>query len=240
MGDLAAQIDRGRARLGPQPAYRRRGVEHLDVPRGDIELDVDMENVADGTYLWGVLVTERHPDGPPTVGYRPFVSWNPSASDGELDAFARFWDWLTETRSAAGASGRTLRAYCYSKAAENGQMTRIAGRLGREDEVEAFIASDQWVDLYEVFGSQLVTGTRMGLKVVATVAGFRWRGDDAGGGQAMVRFAEAASDVDDATRADARRWLLEYNEDDVRATAALREWLDGPGRLLPSVAAIRP
>jgi predicted RecB family nuclease len=36
-------------------------------------------------------------------------------------------------------------------------------------------------------------------------------------------------------RAAAQEWILEYNEDDVRATAALREWLDGPARDLPSI-----
>ena len=235
MGDLAGQIDRVRARIGPHPAYRRRGVDRLDVPRGDIELDVDMENAADGTYLWGVLVTEHHQGRPPTVDYRPFVSWNPVAAEGELDAFTRFWDWLRGQRAAAVATGRTLRAYCYSKAAENGQMRRIAQPLGLEEEVEAFIGSDQWVDLYEVFGRQLVTGTRIGLKMVAPLAGFRWRGNDASGSQAMVRFAEATSDCDDAVRSRARCWILEYNEDDVLATAALRNWLDGEARLLPSV-----
>ena len=34
----------------------------------------------------------------------------------------------------------------------------------------------------------------------------------------------------------ARRRILEYNEDDVRATLALRKWLDGPARSIPSVA----
>jgi predicted RecB family nuclease len=238
MGDFAGQIDRARARLGPHSAYLRREVDQLDIPRGDIELDVDMENVADGTYLWGVLVTERDRGGPPAVDYLPFVSWDPSAAQGELDAFARFWGWLTETLTAATTSGRTLRAYCYSKAAENGQMRRIAARLGLEGEVETFITSDEWVDLYEVLGGQLVTGTRMGLKLVAPLAGFHWRGDEAGGGQAMVRFVEATSDDDDAIRSEARRWILEYNEDDVRATAALRNWLDGPARLLPSVAEV--
>jgi predicted RecB family nuclease len=79
----------------------------------------------------------------------------------------------------------------------------------------------------------------MGLKTVAPLAGFRWRGEEAGGGQAIVRFAEAVSDHDDAVRSEARRWILEYNEDDVRATAALRDWLDGEARLLPSVADCR-
>ena len=130
------------------------------------------------------------------------------------------------------------RAYCYSKSAENSQMRRNAGRLGLEDKVAAFLSSEQWVDLYAVFRDQLVTGTTMGLKVVAELAGFRWRSEDAGGGQAMVRYAEAIGDPDVMIRTEARRWLLDYNEGDVRATAALREWLDGHARLLPSVKEI--
>ena len=54
----------------------------------------------------------------------------------------------------------------------------------------------------------------------------------------MVRYAEAVGDPDEVTRAEARRWLLEYNEDDVRATATVREWLDRDGRRLPSVEEI--
>lgn len=240
IGDLPGQIDLARARLGLHPACRRRGVNRLDVPRGDIEIDVDMENVEQGTYLWGVLFTERYLGSPPVVEYRPFVSWDPSTSRGELDAFARFWDWLRDQRATAAASARSLRAYCYSKAAENGQMRRIAACLGLEDEVEAFTTSDQWIDLYAVFRDQLLTGTTIGLKTVAHLAGFRWRGEDIGGGQAMVRYAEAIGNSDVAVQTAARRWILEYNEDDVRATATLREWLDGEARALPSVEEIGP
>jgi hypothetical protein len=239
IGDLPGQIDRARARLAPEPAYRRRGVDRLDVPRADIEIDVDMENVEQGTYLWGALLTERRPGGPPAVEYLPFVSWDPETSTGELDAFARFWGWLRGQREAAAASDRSLHAYCYSKSAENSQMRRIAGRLGLEDEVEAFLASEQWVDLYAIFRDQLVTGTTIGLKRVAQLAGFHWRSEDAGGGQAIVRYAEAIGDPDGVIRSQARRWLLEYNEDDVRATAALRAWLDGGARLLPSVEQVQ-
>jgi len=240
MGDLPEQIDRARARLGPLPAYRGRGIDELDVPRGDVEVDVDMENGELGTYLWGVLHTTHHDEDNPTVTYLPFVSWDRSTLAGELDAFSRFWAWLRARRAEAAEVGRSLRVYCYNKGAEGTHMRRIAARLGLEDEVEAFLSSDDWIDLFAVVRDQLVTGTAMGLKTVAKLAGFEWRGEDGGGGLAIVRYAEAVDDPDPEVRAAARRWILEYNEDDVRATAALRQWLDTEARLLPSVADIIP
>ena len=64
----------------------------------------------------------------------------------------------------------------------------------------------------------------MGLKETAPLAGFAWRFDDAGGSLAMVKYDQATDeDVDAVARERARQWILDYNEDDVRATAALRE-----------------
>jgi predicted RecB family nuclease len=116
-------------------------------------------------------------------------------------------------------------------------MTRLADRLGVRDEVDAFLASDEWVDLLEVVRKQLVTGRSMGLKETAPLAGFAWRFDDAGGTLAMVKYDEAVDDESDSeVRSAAAQWILDYNEDDVRATAALRSWLDGAARMLPSIA----
>ncbi len=56
----------------------------------------------------------------------------------------------------------------------------------------------------------------------------------------MVRYLEATSDEDDGVCAEARRWILDYNEDDVRATARLREWLDQTASLLPSIEGVAP
>ncbi len=233
--DLPTHIDNARARLGPQPAYRRRGADRVTVPRADIEIDVDMENVAAGCYLWGTLFNERDASGAVGSEYVPFVSWDPDTARGEIEAFLAFWEWLTDLRREAAKRRTSLLAYCYSKGAENGQLRRLAALCGLTDDVDELLHSDQWVDLYPIVKQQLVTGHGMGLKTVAPIAGFTWRGPEVGGDLAMVRYIEATSAADEPVRDEARRWILEYNEDDVRATAALREWLDQRAGLLPSI-----
>jgi len=236
LGDLPQQIDNARARIGPSSAYRRRGIDHVVVPRADIEIDVDMENVNEGCYLWGTLLNERGASGSVASAFVPFVSWNPDTALGEIEAFLTFWEWFTELRSEAVRRGASFRAYCYSQGAENGQLRRLALRCGVEDEVEDFIQSEQWVDLLPMVRDQLITGLpSMGLKTVAPITGFSWRGPEVGGQMAMVSYIEAMSDPDEAVRASAQQWILDYNEDDVRATAALREWLDQSASLLPSI-----
>jgi predicted RecB family nuclease len=237
--NLSVQIDLARARLGPAPAYRRRGVDRIAVPRGDVEVDVDMENVTDGCYLWGALVTDRR-GTVPRSHYVACATWDPDLARGELDAFDEFWSWFTAERARVQAKGATFRAYCYSRSAEEGQMRRIAARLHRDEEVGAFLASDDWVDLYEVVRQHLVTGRSLGLKQTAPLAGFAWRADEVGGDLAMVAYDRAVDDADPAAQAEARDWILEYNEDDVRATAALREWLDRSAGELPSIAEAGP
>ena len=199
-----------------------------------------MENVTGGCYLWGTLLNEREPSGAVSSAYVPFVSWDPDTARGEMEAFLAFWEWLRDLRREAAKRGASLLAYCYSQGAENGQLRRLAARCGLEDDVDDLLHSDQWVDLYPVVTKQLVTGRGMGLKKVAPMAGFSWRGPEVGGDLAMVRYIEATSAADESVRESARRWILEYNEDDVRATAALREWLDQNASLLPSIEDAAP
>ncbi len=233
---VAGQIELARARIGALPAYRRRGVAEVVVPRADVEVDVDMESTNDGCYLWGALVTDRRQPGAP-ARYTSFATWDADLEEAELVAFGRFWMWFRAERERAAAEGASFRAYCYSKSAEEVQMTRLADRLGVRDEVDAFLGSDEWVDLLEIVRGQLVTGRSMGLKSTAPLAGFSWRFDDADGTLAMVKYDEGVDDQADATtRVAAVQWILDYNEDDVRATAALRAWLDGAARMLPSIA----
>jgi predicted RecB family nuclease len=240
VSNAALQIELARARIGAASAYRKRGIERITVPRADVEVDVDMENTNAGCYLWGALVTDRRTGAPPARSVA-FASWDPDIESGELLAFKAFWAWFTGERARAAAEGASFRAYCYSKSAEQGQMTRIADLLGLRDEVDEFLASDDWVDLLEVVRAQLITGRGMGLKETAPLAGFSWRAGDSAGTLAMVKYEQAIDDEADAVgRATAQQWILEYNEDDVRATAALRDWLDGPAQDLPSIGAAAP
>ncbi|WP_301546811.1 TM0106 family RecB-like putative nuclease [Gordonia sp. X0973] len=207
--------------------------EKTPVARADVEVDVDMESYGeDGAYLWGTLLTDRTDPSRPVV-YRPFVTWRPLPTTAEAESFAAFWAWLSAERAEAEAAGKTFAAYCYSEHAENrwlrGSADRFAGLPGvpSRAEVEAFIASPQWVDVYAAVSANFYCPSGKGLKRVAPVAGFHWRDEEAGGAASMDWYALAVG-LDGSTPDETQRTrLLQYNEDDVWATKILREWMDG-------------
>ncbi|MDG3014274.1 TM0106 family RecB-like putative nuclease [Speluncibacter jeojiensis] len=214
-----------KAWLAGVPLVRR--FDAVSVARADVEVDVDMESYQEhGAYLWGTLTTIDGVDH----GYRPFVTWDPLPTTDEARSFAQFWEWLMDVRATAAADGKTFAAYCYSKMAENrwliGSAQRFAGMPGIPAlaEVQAFIASPQWVDVYEAVSSQFVCPNGKGLKKIAPIAGFSWRDAEAGGEASMGWYREAVG-YDGAPDLTQRERLLEYNEDDVLATRMLRQWM---------------
>ena len=212
-------------------------VARPSIPRADIEVDVDLEShLDDGAYLWGTLLTLR--DGRPleTVGYKPFVTWARLPGPDEGHSFAEFWRWLAGIRDRAAGQDRSFRAYCYSRSAENGWMLSTAARFGPEGtvavvkgvpsvaEVRRFVSSPQWVDVHEAVTTQFISTAGLGLKVVAPVAGFHWRDPEAGG-EASIGWYRDAQTASGSERDAGRERILTYNEDDVRATRAVREWI---------------
>lgn len=222
-GSLAGAIDVARVAVSGQGAlHRRRGVDEVDVPAVDIEIDIDMENTLDGTtYLWGALAGGV---------YVPVVDWGRPSELLEAQLFARFWAWVAQQHDAAHDSGRSIAFYCWSAGAERGALTSGAalaethlGMAGVSDAVAAFVAGDEFVDLLQVLRTQLESGGSNGLKAIAPRAGFSWRDEEPSGDLSMLWHRTAVGGADD--EAAARQRLLDYNEDDVRATAAVRRWL---------------
>lgn len=213
-----------------------RRVHRVEVPRGDVEIDVDMESFVDsGAYLWGCWLSGADVGEAP--GYRSFVTWEPLPSDDEARSFAEFWTWFGSVRRRASERGLSFRAYCYNELAENRWMLasaeRFAGKPGIPTvaEVREFIESDQWVDLFLAVRDQFLCPNGKGLKVIAPSAGFAWRDAEAGGENSMRWYRDAVGLGGGPPSPAQRLRLLEYNEDDVRATWTLRRWMTSPAVL---------
>jgi predicted RecB family nuclease len=222
-----------RAWLADLTLVRRVRDVAASVPRADVEVDVDMESFGDsGAYLWGCLLSGDRLAEP--SGYRAFATWDPLPTRDEARSFAEFWTWLRAVRAAANAAGRTFRAYCYNELAENrwllASADRFAGLPGipSRAEVSAFIGSDEWVDLFRIVSDVFLCARGKGLKTVAPAAGFHWRDPEAGGENSMRWYRDAVGFDGESPSTTQRDRLLEYNEDDVRATYALRAWMTSP------------
>jgi predicted RecB family nuclease len=207
-------------------------------PTADVEVDIDMESYGDTTYLWGALVSINQPTEGVTPGYRAFVDWGAPTVDSEARIFSEFWSWFSDVRRGCAEQGRSVAAYCFWAQAEDGAMERavatpLADGPTVSDLVEFRTSSpSQWIDLHECAKQQIQTEGPLGLKQLAAAVGFRWRDANPSGEASMLWF-EMASDLDLDTSATYRQRILEYNEDDCRATRALRLWLNGPARELP-------
>ena len=246
---------RARAWLGGLPLVRKSA--EVRVRRADLELDVDMESfLEDGAYLWGTYLT-----GPAvavlglTPGYRAFVSWQPVPDVDEGRAFAAFWTYLTGLRTLAAARGLSFAAYCYSRSAEERWLRSTpvrypdVPRMPSAAQIAEFCASPDWVDIYQEIKDQfLVTGS-MRLKALAPLAGFSWRDPEPGGENSMAWYRAAvaadgrARPVDEdgvvgPVNRDMAERILQYNEDDVLATLALRRWMTDRATEVPTAAEI--
>lgn len=247
-----------RAQVAGIPAFRK--VAATSAPRADVEVDVDMEAYPGaGCYLWGArtngsytpFVTWADP-GPDGLG---------GTSEGAN--FTMFWHWLMDQRRAAHESGRTFAAYCWSAEAENHWMRFSAkrftgtlydipflpsvdsevgdGSVGKHalmaptpEEVDAFLKSDEWVDMFRVVRTQLLAPGGLKLKQVAPWAGFDWRDEEAAGLGSVIMHRSAVDSAEpESLRNDTRATLLRYNSDDCEAMAWIRDWLDGPANALP-------
>ncbi|MHA6512477.1 TM0106 family RecB-like putative nuclease [Tessaracoccus sp. Z1128] len=201
----------------------RVSVDPIGVPRAAVEVDLDIETSDDGTvYLWGALVAGD--DASPAPRYVQFSRFGADVASKEFELAEEFARWLL------GLVQRhpELRVFHYSDY-ETVHLHRLAERSASPVLKELCgIIRTHFVDLFGFVRDNFVGVDGLGLKVVATRgAGFAWRDEEPGGLASQTWFSEAVTGTTPESRAAARERVLQYNEDDVRATLAVRRWLTG-------------
>lgn len=187
----------------------------IPVPRADVEIDFDIEwDPDDHVYLWGALI--HRPTAEPS--YHAVAAWDERDDAGWLQHAEAFASWLREQIAVADAAGQSLLVYHYSHA-EPTYLKRVLG----EDAVADLL--DRFVDLLPLVREHYFGVRGLGIKQVAPAFGFEWRDDDPGGLQSQLWLIDARGAEDEAVRLAGRQRILDYNEDDVRATAAVRNGL---------------
>ncbi len=201
----------------------------VDVPSAAVEIDFDLETSPDGrAYLWGFLVDVAG-ETPRYVAFSRFERLD-DAAEAELAAEALGW-----LRAEVARADGDVRVYHYSEF----ELSKIDALAGTRSTpllrwAQAWCA-DRACDLLEVVKAHFFGAHGLGLKVVATDgAGFAWRDDDPGGLNSQAWFTEAVVGETAEIRQAARQRVLDYNEDDVIATARVRAWLRSPQSLPPA------
>ena len=228
-------IYRARAHLRGT-SLRIRESQSTGCPTADVEVDIDMESYDDATYLWGAYVTLNRPVAGVAAGYYHFVTWEVLTPEAEARVFARFWSWFGDLRERCHQQEVTVAGYCFWAQAEDGAMNRAVaydltdGPTSAELDEFRRAVPPEWLDLHDLAKAQIQTEGPLGLKQLAGAAGFQWR-DAHPSGEASMLWYEVARGADPGATLSRQR-ILDYNEDDCRATKALRDWLNGPARTL--------
>lgn len=179
----------------------------------DVEIDVDCEFDTDGrVYLWGALVSQ----GDEEPAYVHFGDASADVDEGVVtEAFAA---WLTDLVERERGAGRSVSWFHYGHV----ETTHLSRLLPAAD-AQPLIGCA--VDLLaDVVRPGFYAPTGYGLKHLAPGAGARWRTEGATG-------ADTLGWVEQARAGQPGMWekLVEYNEDDTRATLLLRAALRGAG-----------
>ena len=228
-GRLRTAVRRARLLEGGVP-FVRETTGPIEVRGGAVEVDLDIESSAEGrVYLWGFWV--ERPDGPGAQEphdpgtYVAFAAFRDLDEQAETDLAVEAFTWLRALVEPAAGPRAGVAVYHYS-GYEVSQIDALARRSGHPVlRWASAYAREGFVDLLEVVKEHWFGVSGLGLKLVATHAGFAWRDDDPGGLNSQRWFADAVHGADPAVRAAAETRVLAYNEDDVLATRHVRAWL---------------
>jgi len=216
------------------------------VPTFDIEIDIDLENSQaavqeagledslgrDVLYMYGFGIHDRtiNPDWR-SVTINCIDDYS-DTDESEFIILSQMWIRLEAEVAKAEASGKTIGIFHYSPYEKRWwrDFTRLhAVKPGTPtlDRVDKFM-DKYFIDLWPIAKEVVFPATGYSIKTLAPLAGFNWEVDAAGGSNSIVMYQKAISPgSNEQQKAEAIKWLRDYNRDDVKATFAVREYLRG-------------
>ncbi|HVM46178.1 MAG TPA: TM0106 family RecB-like putative nuclease [Candidatus Thermoplasmatota archaeon] len=196
----------------------------VELPDSPVEVFLDLEGTgeqvaAEGIepmdYLIGALVRDARGER-----YLPFVAHR---LDAEAEMMRAFVEWL------AAAPECVLYHWHHYEATH---LRKLAQRHGFEHEWRTLIQPrlrDLHKDATRCFAFPTY-GT--GLKQVAPYVGFRWRHKDVNAMESIALYLEYARDP--VPEREKLQKVLDYNEDDCRATRVVKDWLVAQAAAAPT------
>lgn len=218
--------------------------EPLNLPAFDIEIDIDLENSQavlmesgieeipgrDSIYLYGFGLHDRlkNPSWKNAeFGYYDNYS---ESTESELIILKLMWDRIKAEIDKAESRGKSIGIFHYSQH-EISWWRKFSQRyinvpgVPSIKEVEALI-SKYFIDLLKYTRKLAFPVTGYSIKVLAPLAGFYWSAADAGGSNSLIKYQQAVSkSSDEVLKNESINWLRAYNQDDVKATFAVRNYI---------------
>jgi len=172
----------------------------------EIYFDVESDPTEDIDYLLGVLIK----DASGKTEYRPFWADDKEKEKDIWNAFLQFLQNLDE-----------YVVYHYS-GYERQVITRLSKLYGISPILEQRLTNSS-IDLQKSVTDAVILPLYFyGLKDIAQFLGFSWHSQNAGGAESVVWYNDWLASRDSKIK----QKITQYNEDDVRATLFVKEWLE--------------
>jgi predicted RecB family nuclease len=213
-GDRFRQLQARAALLkGSPPKPYLRELVTLEVFPMELFFDIEVDPLRDICYLHGFV--ERHNGDNATERFMPFLAEEPTPQ-AERNAFTAAFDYLATRADAA--------IYYYSKYERTiyRKLQQKYPEICTPEDIERLFEPPRAVDLYgDVVRKATEWPTRdHSIKTLAKYLGFTWRDTHPSGAASVEWFDRWCREQ----KPEIRQRILDYNEDDCRATRVL---LDG-------------
>jgi len=181
-----------------------RGSVEFPSAKTEVFFDIESDPLRDFDYLFGVLVvTQGHET------YEPFLAQSPKQEQKMWEEFVSFVE-------------QHLDAPIYHYGwFEVEVVRRFSAKYGISEIAKEALEANM-MDVLELLRPAVIFPLSFySLKDIATYLGFTWRADDASGANSVIWFEEWLKKKSPTLI----QKILEYNEDDVRATYQVQRWL---------------